>query len=118
MMDELDQTGRGAHEPGAKLDAGKPRVGLLLGDFAQALLEVAKVGTHGASKYTDSGWVEVPGGIGRYTDAMLRHYLAEASGERIDDGSELLHAAHVAWNALARLELMIWQGSGHPADMH
>ena len=108
-MVEQEPAGRGAHEPGAKLDAGKPRVGRVLGSFAQALREVAMVGTYGASKYTDNGWVEVPDGIGRYTDAMLRHYLAEAAGEQFDDGSDLLHAAHVAWNALARLELMMRQ---------
>lgn len=109
MRVEEDPTGRGAHEPGAKLDAGKPRIGLVLGGFAQALREVSMVGTHGAEKYTDNGWVDVPNGISRYTDAMLRHYLAEAAGEQFDDGSDLLHAAHVAWNALARLELMMRQ---------
>lgn len=111
-MAETDPTGRSAHEHGAKLDAGKPRVGLVLGGFAQALREVAMVGTFGARKYTDNGWVEVPDGIRRYTDAMLRHYLAEAAGEDFDDGSDLLHAAHVAWNALARLELMMRQEDG------
>lgn len=108
-MAEVDPTGRSAHDPGAKLDAGKPRVGLVLGGFAQALREVAMVGTYGAKKYTDSGWVDVPDGFSRYTDAMLRHYLAEATGEQFDDGSDLLHAAHVAWNALARLELLMRQ---------
>ena len=108
-MAETDPTGRSAHDPGAKLDAGKPRVGLVLGSFAQALLWVSMVGTHGAEKYTDNGWVEVPDGISRYTDAKLRHYMAEAAGEQFDDDSGLLHAAHVAWNALARLELMARQ---------
>lgn len=36
-MPEHDPTGRSAHEPGAKLDAGKPRCGLVLGGFSRAL---------------------------------------------------------------------------------
>ena len=38
---------------------------------------------------------------------MLRHILAEASGDEIDPDFGLLHAAHTAWNALARLELKL-----------
>ena len=38
--------------------------------------------------------------------------LAEASGHVQDDESGLQHAAHAAWNALARLELML---SAQPA---
>lgn len=104
---ESDPTGKSAHEPGAKLDAGKIRPAMVLGGFSRALTEVTKVGTYGAKKYTDNGWVDVPDGVARYSEAMLRHWLAEAGGERIDSGFELLHAAHVAWNALARLELML-----------
>jgi len=105
-MSEKDPNGIDQHAPGAKLDAGKPRVGLVIAGFSHALLEVAKVGTYGANKYTDNGWRSVPNGVQRYTDAMLRHYLAE-SDDSVDDESGLLHAAQVAWNALARLELLI-----------
>ena len=95
------------HAPGAKLDGGKPRVGLVLGDFALALLEVAKVGTAGAVKYSDHGWLSVPDGVSRYTDALGRHLLAEGAGEKMDPELGLLHAACAAWNALARLELQL-----------
>lgn len=105
-MIERDPTGRGQHQPGAKLDLGKPRAGLVLMAFGDALMEVAKVGTYGAEKYTDNGWLEVPSGFERYTDAMFRHLLAE-SGEAKDSESGLYHAAHAAWNALARLQLLI-----------
>lgn len=101
-MPAIDQ-----HAPGAKLDHGKPRHGLVLGGFARALTEVAKVGTFGANKYTDNGWVSVPNGQARYTDALYRHLSAEAKGELNDGESELLHAAHAAWNALARLDLLL-----------
>jgi len=95
------------HVPGAKLDEGKNRLGLVLLGFSRALQEVGKVGTFGAGKYTDDGWVNVPDGEARYTDAMLRHLLDEATGEQLDFESGLLHAAHVAWNALARLDLVL-----------
>ena len=79
----------------------------MLFGFARALEQVARVGTQGAEKYSDNGWMHVPDGVRRYTDAMLRHLLAEAMGERIDPATGLSHAAHCAWNALARLDLML-----------
>ena len=106
-MAERDPLGLDPHAPGAKLDAGKTRVGLVLGGFANALEQVARVGTFGANKYSDDGWLFVPEGKVRYTDAMLRHFLAECQGEVYDQDSGLLHAAQTAWNALARLELML-----------
>ena len=90
---------------GRKNDAGKIRPGLVLGDFANALTEVTKVGTFGAEKYSDHGWLSVPDGPARYEDAMLRHWLAAKRGEDIDSDSGLSHLAHFAWNALAILEL-------------
>lgn len=104
---EIDPHGKDANESGAKLDAGKPRVGLVIGGFARALMEVSEVGTFGANKYTDNGWIDVPDGIQRYTDAMYRHLAKESMGELLDQDSEILHAAHTAWNALARLDLML-----------
>jgi hypothetical protein len=99
--------GLSIHAPGAKADATKIRAGLVLLNFAHALQAVAEIGTFGARKYSDNGWKQVPAGIDRYTDALLRHLLAEGTGEYLDQDSGLLHAAHCAWNALARLELML-----------
>lgn len=104
---ERDPSGIDAHQAGAKLDAGKPMVGLVLGGFANALMEVSKVGTFGAKKYTANGWKQVKDGQDRYTDAMMRHWLYEMAGEDVDPDSDLYHAAHLAWNALARLEFII-----------
>ena len=104
---ESDPNGIGKHAPGAKLDAGKVRAGLVLFGFAHSLEQVARVGTYGAEKYSDNGWMRVPDGVRRYTDALLRHLLAEAMGEKIDPETGLYHAAHGAWNALARLDLML-----------
>lgn len=101
---ERDPNGKDPHAPGAKLDAGKVKAGLLA-DFALALTEVAKVGTFGAEKYTRGGWQEVPNAVERYSDAMWRHLL-KARHETNDPDSGLTHLSHAAWNALAVLELI------------
>jgi hypothetical protein len=93
------------HVPGAKLDSGKARLGLVFGNFASALEAVGEVGTFGARKYTDNGWCTVPNGIERYTDALYRHLLAHARGKECDPESGLSHLAHVCWNSLAIAEL-------------
>lgn len=105
MNIEGDPYGHEQHEAGAKLDAGKPDLSLLL-MFGRALRSVGDVGTFGAGKYTRGGWQRVPHGQERYTAALLRH-LCEEHYEAVDNDSGLLHAAHAAWNALARLELAL-----------
>ena len=107
---EADPTGREQHAPGAKLDAGKLRPALVLGGFANAIEAVVKVGTDGAAKYTDNGWLEVPNGFARYDDAARRHTGKRDKGEVTDPDSGSLHLAHEAWNALARLELYLRKG--------
>ncbi len=102
---ERDPNGLEVAAPGAKLDAGKPELALLQ-DFAGALREVGKVATFGARKYSRGGWRHVDDGIHRYTSAMWRHWLDEADSP-IDADSQCYHAAQVAWNALARLQLML-----------
>lgn len=102
---EADPTGRSQREPGAKVDAGKPRPALVLGGFANAVKDVVEVGTFGAIKYTDNGWRDVPDGQGRYMDAAMRHLLAALSGEDNDKESGLPHLSHAAWNLLAVQEL-------------
>ena len=93
------------HVPGAKDDKGKPMAGLLL-DFSRALQTVVDVGTYGAKKYTRTGWATVPEGSQRYTDAMMRHLLAmDVDPDGMDPETGLPHLAHIAWNALAVLEL-------------
>jgi len=103
MTKEKDPNGISQHTPGAKLDAGKVRVGLMMVGFARALEEVAKVTTYGAKKYTPNGWRDVPDGIERYGDALARHQL-RGYNEEIDE-SGLRHSAILCWNALAKLEL-------------
>ena len=103
MGHEVDPTGIDAHSPGAKLDAGKLRPWLVLKGFSHAIEAVVKVGTDGAVKYSDDGWKSVPGAADRYMDA--RHLMALRQGEGVDRLSGSPHLAHIAWNALAVLEL-------------
>lgn len=85
---------------GKKFDSGKPRVSLLSSD---AILEIAKVATMGAEKYSPQNW---RGGMkwSRLMDATQRHLLAYNSGNRKDSESGLSHLAHAAWNIMALLE--------------
>ena len=105
---EIDPTGKNPHEPGAKLDHGKAPIWQgALSYFPRAIQSVAEVSAFGASKYAWKGWETVPDGYNRYSDAMVRHIAKEGAGELTDPDSKLYHAAHTAWNALARLELLI-----------
>lgn len=105
---ESDPNGKGQHEPGAKLDKGKPSIFRGAIDyFPRAIEQVAAVSTFGATKYAWKGWETVPEGIERYSDALVRHLIQEGKGETTDNDSGFLHAAHAAWNSLARLELML-----------
>jgi hypothetical protein len=105
---EQDPFGKSAKEPGSKLDAGKsPIVRGLLDYFPRACMEVAKVSAFGANKYAWKGWETVPDGVNRYGDAAARHVVYEAIEGLFDQDSGLLHAAHMSWNSLARLELML-----------
>lgn len=91
-----------------KYDGGKsPVYRGAVSYFPRAVREVAAVSDFGASKYAWKGWESVSDGFNRYSDAMVRHLTYEGQGEVVDPDSGLLHAAHVAWNALARLELLL-----------
>ena len=103
---ELDPNGVDQHSKGAKLDSGKIRPDLILSGMPRALMAVAEVATFGAAKYTDNGWLSVKDGYKRYTSALDRHRLKE-NIEIQDIDSGLTHQAHLAWNALARLELLL-----------
>lgn len=113
-MAEKDPHSLDQHQAGAKLDAGKPQLYRhLVAMFPRALTEVSRVSEVGEDKYTYMGWAAVPNGEARYREAGLRHLFAEAKDERVDQTDprmverDITHAAQEAWNALARLELML-----------
>lgn len=91
---------------GTKYDTGKPRIGEMIKDFGIPLLEVCKVWEFGTVKYSKSNWKKVDGGEDRYTNAMIRHFLAEDE-EGIDAETEIEHYAHLAWNALSRIKFIM-----------
>ena len=107
---QYDPNGLKPSDPGAKLDANKPDLDLVLGDFRNALWHVGRVGTFGAKKYSRSGWLSVPNGRDRYKSALLRHFF-QSKEEEYDPDSKELHLAQVAWNALAALELHLREDS-------
>lgn len=107
---ERDPNGIDQHAPGAKLDQGKQRPSLILDSMPRAIAGVVSVGTFGANKYSDGGWIEVANGIQRYRDAQLRHESKIAQGEVFDPESGLPHDYHRAWNVLAQVELKARRG--------
>lgn len=111
---EKDPNGIAAGVAGAKLDAGKVSVtrGCLY-YFPRALTAIAELSTIGARKYSWKGWQDVPDGIYRYSDALGRHELKiEGNFTRRDADSGVLEATAVAWNACARLELILREQDG------
>lgn len=107
---QKDPNGKNPHEPGAKLDAGKsPIFQGLMDYFPRACLAVAEVSEAGAKKYAWKGWETVPDGYNRYSNAMVRHIVNETIEGKYDPEG-FLHAAQVAWNAMARLELQLKDG--------
>lgn len=95
-----------------KLDAGKaPLFNGFINYFPRAMIAVAWVSDYGNRKYGEwGGWRKVADGIFRYFDGNSRHHVMQAI-ELYDDGdSGLAHAAQDAWNAMAKLELMLSEG--------
>lgn len=99
---------------GVKFDDGKsPVVEGVFNYFPNALKAVAQVSEYGTNKYNvffyERSWIKVPNGYSRYTNALGRHLLDEAINP-VDEESKLLHAQMAAWNALARLEILMQGG--------
>lgn len=95
-MSELKNT------EGVKYDKGKLRIAEMLEDFNEPLQEMCRVWQYGAHLYSKGNWKFVDNAKDRYTNALMRHLLSEKYN-KYDYDSKLMHAAHVAWNALARL---------------
>ena len=91
---------------GTKYDQDKPRLAEMIIDFKEPLQELCKVWEFGAKKYSKSNWKLVENGKDRYTNALLRHLVAEED-KITDDETELYHAAHIAFNALARMYFIL-----------
>lgn len=91
-----------------KYDAGKSEIQSgFIEYFPRAIEAIAAVSDFGARKYSRGGWRQVDNGRTRYANAGVRHALAQAKGEVLDNDSGLLHLAHETWNKLAVLELIL-----------
>jgi hypothetical protein len=93
---------------GIKLNELKPQMSLLFKQFPKALEAIVRCSEYGHNKYkeTDKDYLNfkrVEGGSKAYADAGLRHRMQQG----IDLESMLPHCYHVAWNALAELELLM-----------
>lgn len=100
-------------EIGLKFDDDKPLVGTMLNVFPNAFLELGAVIKKGQEKYPNpNNWKHVEGALTRYQDSLMRHLIYHNKGIEYDAESTKLHLAHVAWNALAILELTIMKKEG------
>jgi len=109
-MDYYDYKGEFTQESmeGLKFDNSKPMPGAMVKIFPDALMEVGKCIEYGTHKYPEvDNWKKVENAEQRYLDALMRHLLKHHRGDREDDESHLLHLSHVAWNALAILQLYL-----------
>lgn len=108
MSETTNDTPEDIAKGAIKYDAGKPAVYQgVLDYFPRAVLAVAAISTFGASKYAWKGWENVPDGYNRYSNALHRHELYKGIEGDTDSDSKMLHDVHIAWNALARLELVL-----------
>lgn len=97
-------------ETGVKHNKNKPQLSLLFKQFPKALEAIVKCSEYGHEKYkeTDEDYLNfkrVEGGSKSYADAGLRHRIFKKGTTDID--SQLPHSYHIAWNALAELELIL-----------
>lgn len=105
---QSSETGAKFNPSEATRKDGKIRMDLVMTGFPKALLAMGECMTWALSKgYNVDDWHNVPDPVRAYTGAMMRHLLKEMGGETHDDESKLLHAVHTAWNAMARLEMLL-----------
>lgn len=93
-----------------KHDAGKAPVWRgVIAYFPRALQYVARVSEFGASKYSWGAWakIETPDREDRYCDALARHFseMGKHGMYSVDPETKRMHIEHLAWNALALIEL-------------
>ena len=86
---------------GLKYDNEKPRMELLP---PKAIVEVAKVLTFGATKYSPENWKLLENLQTRYSGATLRHIFSIMDGEELDPETGYYHEAHAICCLLFKLE--------------
>lgn len=95
---------------GKKYDGGKPMIGTLIRVFPLALEAIGDVIEFGTRKYPKpDNWKKVEGAKFRYQDSLMRHMVKFYKGDELDEETGKPHLAHMAWNALAILELYLME---------
>ena len=89
----LLENGQQVIEPGAKFDAGKPRMDLIPPEVLAALGHIMR---YGVDKYGARNW-EKGMSWGRVFAACMRHLWAWWGGEEYDDESGMPHLWHALW---------------------
>lgn len=105
---------------GRKYDGSKPLAGTVINVFPRSILAIGAVILKGKEKYPDpNNWKKVEGAKTRYQESLMRHLIKHNMGILRDEESGLPHLVHVAWNALAilELELMGERGRYNAVDM-
>ena len=79
--------------------------------FPRAILAIAAVSVDGTKKHkvplSDQSYRDIPDAVNVYGEALCRHLLREQIEGEVDPEFGHLHAAHAAWDALARLEILL-----------
>lgn len=105
---ECEQSKTPNESEGKKYDGNKPMTGTILRVFPYALNAVGACIKFGATKYPDpNNWKKNKNALVRYNDSLIRHLTKHFTGNELDEETKLPHLAHVAWNALAILELYL-----------
>lgn len=116
QINECNIQGYQARGPGIKLDDGKPKpFKHFLLEFPNAINAVAKHAEYSVDDpgHVLYGWKSVPDGFKRYSEAVTRHLIdSPPPYEEVplalgDLNQHVLAATIVAWNAMARLELLL-----------
>jgi hypothetical protein len=93
---------------GKKFDSEKPKMYLLP---PKATVEVAKVLTFGAQKYSEENWRYLDNIQNRYSGGALRHIFSHLDGELQDPETNYSHLAHAICCLMFKLELELEDGS-------
>lgn len=99
-LDAIMQVADGIKQEAKKFDSGKPALSLLP---IEALEEVAKVLSYGATKYGKNNY-KAGFNRSRLIDAALRHLYADSVKQDIDSESGLMHLAHAAASILMLIQ--------------
>lgn len=99
---------------GVKYDDNKPKFSLVK---PEAFVEMVKVLTYGAKKYSPDNWKLLENSQQRYFDAANRHMWAWFGGEKNDRESGYHHLAHAMCSLLFIMQKDIEENQQRAIDV-